>query len=289
MTGCGFCGVGRYRGGAAVAGLLSTVVFSGCSGNGPTLPAWISEMGSSTGATGSMFSGDEMTIGDSVASAETAVGAVCGNEMLEGVEECDGVNWNGATCESLGYASGSLACTEGCKFDVDGCLPDDMVPVPEGEFEMGAAVVSDEQPMRQVYLDDFWIDRTEVTVSDYAECEAIGVCAEPSTGGNCNWMVAGREDHPVNCVTWFDADTYCTWVDGGTKRLPTEAEWEKAARWMDARTYPWGDTPEPSCSHVVMDDASAGSDGCGMESTMEVGSKPMGTSPYGAHDMAGNV
>ncbi|MEM9455848.1 MAG: SUMF1/EgtB/PvdO family nonheme iron enzyme [Myxococcota bacterium] len=168
-----------------------------------------------------------------------------------------------------------------------------MVEVPGGEFEMGSNAFSNEQPIRQVWVDTFWIDETEVTVEAYKECVDAGVCTEPSTGTYCNWSqggpVAGRENHPVNCVSWFQAEAYCEWVQGGTKRLPTEAEWEKAARGTDGRVYPWGDTPQPSCDRLVMSDAAAGGAGCGTGATWEVGSMPLGASPYGVQDMAGNV
>jgi hypothetical protein len=100
--------------------------------------------------------------------------------------------------------------------------------------------------------------------------------------------VPGREDHPINCISWAEASTYCGWA--GTvahKRLPTEAEWEKAARGDDARIYPWGDVPLPSCTHVSMNEGPGG--GCGNFSSLPVGSKPLGDSPYGVHDMAGGV
>ena len=161
-----------------------------------------------------------------------------------------------------------------------------MVEVQGGMFEMGSNLSADEMPIRQVQVDAFWMDEAEVTVEAYSVCVDGGACTEPVSGGSCNWMVAGREDHPVNCVTWFQAEDFCTWVGEGTKRLPTEAEWEKAARGTDAWEYPWGDSPVPSCTHVVMDE---GGFGCGMGSTWPVGSKPMGDSPYGVHDMAGNV
>jgi formylglycine-generating enzyme required for sulfatase activity len=177
-----------------------------------------------------------------------------------------------------------------CQLDVSGCgPPPGMVEVPGGMFEMGSTAGDvHEMPIRQVQVDAFWMDETEVTVDAYSACVDDGACTEPNAdSGNCNWMVAGREDHPVNCVGWYDAEDYCGWAEGGTKRLPTEAEWEKAARGTDAREYPWGDSPAPSCTHVVM--SGGGSYGCGMDSTWAVGSKPLGDSPYGAHDMAGNV
>ena len=267
--------------------MVMVVLVAGCAGDGPVLPGWL--LGEPTGG-GETTGGGEMTQGvvgsTSEGSTTTGTAVVCGNDVVEDGEECDGTDWNGATCESLGYAEGSLACTEGCVIDVLGCLPEGMVLVPGGMFEMGSNDYANEMPIRQVQVDAFWIDRTEVTVEAYSACVADGACTEPGSGGSCNWMVAGREDHPVNCVTWFQAAKYCGWVDGGVKRLPTEAEWEKAARGTDAREYPWGDVPEPSCTHVVMNDGGAG---CDMGSTWPVGSKPMGDSPFGAHDMAGNV
>lgn len=264
---------------------LMTVIclVAGCSGEGPALPGWLFEETTS----GVTSTGDETTVLE--ASTTTGTVAECGNGNVEEGEECDGTDWNGATCESLGQAPGTLACSETCTFDMVGCVPLGMVLVPGGTFEMGSTDYPDEMPIRQVQVDAFWIDETEVTVAAYAGCVEDGSCREPSAGGSCNWMVAGREVHPVNCVTWFEAEEFCTWAGGGTKRLPTEAEWEKAARGTDAREHPWGDSPAPSCTHVVMYDAAAGGSGCGLSSTWPVGSKPLGDSPHGAHDMSGNV
>jgi formylglycine-generating enzyme required for sulfatase activity len=216
-------------------------------------------------------------------------GGACGNGEIDEGEDCDGTEWNGTTCASLGLSGTGLACV-GCRLDASGCGPmPGMVEVPGGTFEMGSMASSNEQPIRQVYVDAFWIDQTEVTVAAYAACVAAGACSEPSWGTDtdCNWMVAGREAHPVNCVTWYQADGHCRWAGGGTKRLPTEAEWEKTARGTDARLYPWGNAPAPSCTHAVLSED--GEDGCGMSSTWPVGSRPLGASPYGALDMVGNV
>ena len=253
-------------------------MLASCSGDGPQLPEWLFEEGT-TSAVESTSTTD--------ASSSTGLVAECGNGELEEGEACEETDLNGATCETLGLSESGLTCV-GCQLDASGCgPPPGMVEVPDdGVFEMGSNAYPDEMPIRQVQVDRFWMDETEVTVEAYAGCVDAGTCSEPSTGTYCNWMVAGREDHPVNCVTWFQAEEYCGYADEGTKRLPTEAEWEKAARGTDAREYPWGDTPGPSCTHVVMID---GGSGCGMDSTWPVGSKPNGDSPYGAHDMAGNV
>jgi formylglycine-generating enzyme required for sulfatase activity len=155
-----------------------------------------------------------------------------------------------------------------------------MVFVPDGEFLMGsgdsdADADSDEQPQHSVYLDAYWIDQTEVTQATYARCVAEGKCTEPMHASA--YAQAGYADHPVIGVTWFQASDYCAWAG---RRLPTEAEWEKAARGTDARLYPWGNT-EPS-SKVLNFNRQAGD-------TTAVGVYPAGASPYGALDMAGNV
>ena len=159
--------------------------------------------------------------------------------------------------------------------------------VPAGNFWMGCAPAdsscdSDEEPFHEVYLDAFSIDVTEVEAADYDDCVQVDGCTPLGTDGACNGAMSGRRDHPVNCVSWYQAEAYCVWAG---RRLPTEAEWEKAARGTDGRLHPWGDQP-PDCSLAVMDD---GGWGCGTQETWPVGSLPAGQSPYGALDMAGNV
>ncbi len=165
--------------------------------------------------------------------------------------------------------------------------PPGMVLVPAGEFMMGHAEAgTDERPPHPVYLSAFWIDKTEVTVADYLHCVAHGPCRRPLS--NCSWAGAENGDDPISCVDWSEAHSYCRWSG---KRLPTEAEWEKAARGTDQRDYPWGNKP-PTCKlaafHDQGDDPSAPK-GCGRNKTWPVGSFPEGASPYGALDMAGNA
>lgn len=152
--------------------------------------------------------------------------------------------------------------------------------VPAGKFTMGSINGdSDEIPVHTVSLDAYWIDRTEVTNIMYAKCVENRGCNEPSfiepPISNYYWNLE-FENYPVIYVSWNDADNYCFWAN---RRLPTEAEWEKAARGTDARTFPWGEGID--CSNANFDNC------LGMFE--EVGKYPMGASPYGAYDMAGNV
>ncbi|MBM4258871.1 MAG: formylglycine-generating enzyme family protein [Deltaproteobacteria bacterium] len=166
---------------------------------------------------------------------------------------------------------------------------DGMVLVPGGEFAMGcnesvdSECEDDEKPQRQVSVPTFQIDRTEVTVEAYRQCVNARGCSTPqadTTGrGSCNWPLSGREKHPINCINWNQAEAYCAWV---RKRLPTEVEWEKAARGTEGRVYPSGESWDITKANV----AEAYD---GFKDTAPVGSFPEGASPYGALDMAGNV
>lgn len=170
-----------------------------------------------------------------------------------------------------------------------------MVFVHAGPFLRGSAEGhgrEDERPQRAITLSAFWIDETEVTIARYAHCVDAGACSAPATEeleagripGSCNWSREGRENHPVNCVSWEQASDYCHWAGA---RLPTEAEWEKAARGTEGATYPWGATG-PTCDRAVWEDPSLGK-ACGERMSWDVGKKPAGASPFGALDMAGNV
>jgi hypothetical protein len=130
-------------------------------------------------------------------------------------------------------------------------------------------------------LPEFWIDRTEVTARDYLGCVAARACpAVDPKQPRCNANLGGRsDDHPANCVEWGAAAAFCHWKG---KRLPSSAEWERAARGDDERTYPWGkDRPRSQLCWQREDRGTAHS--------CPVGSHPSGASPFGVQDMAGNV
>jgi len=145
--------------------------------------------------------------------------------------------------------------------------------------KVGAKCAENEKPGGKLYLGGFSIDKHEVTVADYKKCVEAGKCStdDLTKWGEYNWGIVGRGDHPINFVDWKQAKAYCAWAG---KRLPTEAEWEKAARGTDGRIYPWGDEWDSSRAHV---DTRRG------RGTLSVGSYASGVSPYGVYDMAGNV
>jgi iron(II)-dependent oxidoreductase len=138
----------------------------------------------------------------------------------------------------------------------------------------------DTRPLHEVTLEAFEIDRCEVTVAQYDACIEQGECTERPSSEACNLVTLGRTDHPANCVSWEQATAYCSWA-GGT--LPTEAQWERAARGLGTRVFPWGDDEEQACTRAVM-----GGD-CASEGTEPVGTRPAGASPESVMDMAGNV
>ncbi|MGH2619751.1 MAG: formylglycine-generating enzyme family protein, partial [Anaerolineales bacterium] len=160
--------------------------------------------------------------------------------------------------------------------------PAGMVFVPAGPFEMGSnSGDNSERPVHTVTLDAFWIDRTEVTNAMYEMCVNAGACESPGrTESYSRSSYHGDSqfaNYPVIFVSWYDAKASCEWAG---RRLPTEAEWEKAARGKDGRTFPWGNaSPDANLLNFDLD----------VGDTTETGEYPAGASPYGALDMAGNV
>ncbi len=170
-----------------------------------------------------------------------------------------------------------------------------MLYVPGGDFDMGStAGDDDEQPVHTVTLDGFWVDRNEVTNTQYEQCVADGVCNSRACSKldtyNLDNGDAAYGSFPAICVNWYQAETYCSWVG---VRLPTEAEWEYAARGPMSWVFPWGDEfdgtrlnfCDESCERNWVDLTADD----GYVEMAPVGSYPAGASWCGALDMAGNV
>jgi len=195
-----------------------------------------------------------------------------------------------------------------------------MCKVPAGEFWMGAnrkikdSCDDDEKPGRMVRMVEYYIDQHEVTVAEYKECVESGCCSpeglnmpfwmgteQPGTAWACNWGKLDRKDHPINCLSWEQARAYCSWAG---KRLPSEAEWEKAARGVDGRIYPWGNQgivslgkkkkavgnfADQTAQKKIPRGNAIKHYRDGYISTSPVESFPLGRSPFGLYDSIGNV
>jgi formylglycine-generating enzyme required for sulfatase activity len=191
-------------------------------------------------------------------------------------------SWTGILLLATGC--GAAACHgKGCARSP---CPEGMVHIPAGTFEMGIDIPEaypSEKPVHKVTLSAFCLDRTEVTLDAYDACVKAGKCRQ---GGGTGLYSCGKlpqhSGRPVNCVTWAQAKEYCEAQAG---RLPTEAEWEYAARGTDGRLYPWGDEP-PDRTRFW---ANGGDDRYCPDCPTKVGQYPKGASPFGMLDMIGNV
>jgi sulfatase modifying factor 1 len=219
----------------------------------------------------------------------SCAGGVCAFVCPSGSGNCDADDGNGCeatldsdpnNCGRCGTVCLSGTCASGVCAAARTC-PTGMVPIPSGTFTMGSSnpMISSSQPPHAVRMTAFCIDANEVTVSAYRSCTAGG-CTAPNSVGQCNWS-AGRENHPVNCVDWNQARSYCQWRDGSD--LPTEAQWEFAGRGVGGSVYPWGSTPPPMSQLCWSGDGMARSSTCPIHSFVD------GDTPAGVSDMSGNV
>lgn len=189
-------------------------------------------------------------------------------------------------------------CTNGKWVDEGDCILNYAV-VPDSWFKMGCdpaiegTCEEDNVPVHEPRLSEYSIDKFEVTVERFEQCIAAKACSNDNMeqphyrtsneSYSCNIGNDERKNHPANCVTWYGAKAFCEWAG---MRLPTEAEWEKAARSGNIQIYPWGNEPEPDCDYAIMKTVS---NGCGFNVTFPVGTLPKGLSPFGLFDMGGNV
>ena len=158
--------------------------------------------------------------------------------------------------------------------------PEGMVVIPAGEFWMGTEDgLQDARPLHLVQLSSYWFDKYEVTNARYRQCVEGGGCTPPKD--RLTFEDPQRAQHPVTNITWNQARTFCQWQG---KRLPTEAEWEKAARGTDGRRYPWGNDRDVVKSLVKNGELTAGTSG-----TEPVGRQVATVSPYGVFDLIGSV
>jgi sulfatase modifying factor 1 len=218
------------------------------------------------------------------------VGGGCVHAVSESVEEAGAGGRAAATVGATGgysaagaggAAVGSVASGGGREpqgyCNLAGRSPEVAV-ICGGTFAMG-------ESGQLVSVDDFELDIAEVTADAYEACIAAGSCTAPDAGGLCNRAGEGKGNHPINCVDWDQAVAFCAWAG---KRLPTEFEWEWAARGQAAATlYPWGDD-EPgarACWNGTGNDAGENS----RASTCPVAAFPSGDAPGGIHDLGGNV
>jgi formylglycine-generating enzyme required for sulfatase activity len=168
-------------------------------------------------------------------------------------------------------------------------VKDGMARIPGGKFTMGTddkKAPPNERPARIVSISPFWLDKTEVTVVAYRACVDKGSCPKPARSSvSCTWD-QGEPQLPISCVPWTSAQAFCS---SAGKRLPTEVEWEMAARGSTPIRYPWGGQSAAGCGAAVTLASDATQRSCSGKRPMKVGSHVMGASPFGIFDMSGNV
>ncbi len=277
---CGVCGRVCAAGTTCSGGACSSICAAGQTYCGGSCVSTATDV-NNCGACGRVCPGPTVGTG-----ALTCTAGACGIACIGATSTlcgagCYATGTDPANCGSCGHACAAGQTCSGGTCSTGAC-PSGMAMIPGGTFMMGAADLG-ATPVHTVTLTSYCMDVTEVTVAAYATCPS-GTCTAPVTGDPCNWMVAGRDNHPINCVTWDQSRAYCQWVHGGGGDLPTEAQWEYAAAGgaMDWE-YPWGN--DAPADQLCWSGGSAGS----RSSTCPVMSFPTPADAFGLFDMAGNV
>ncbi len=245
---------------------------------------------------------------DSFGNASCTSSGTCDGKASTGCDDgnpCTADSCTGGTCAHTPLTIGS-ECTNHGFCDVSQACVAQMASIPAGTFWMGcnsvkdSNCIADESPQHKVTLSAYAMDLTETTVAQYKACVDAGACSGPSSIQPMPYATyPSLLNNPINFVNWTQAQQFCKWR-GAQFDLPTEAQWEMAARGRceengstgadpvcasAMRTYAWGEATA-TCSFAVMNN---GTDGCGTNATWAVDSIPAGDSPYGLHDVAGNV
>ena len=250
------------------------------------------DWGDSSGATSYAYCYD--TTNDNACTNWVTAASLTSQAAISGLSASTTYYWQVKATNTAGPTYGNGSPTASWSFTTGSgtVIPGEMVIIPAGNFQMGCDPAynggnvcnSDGLPLHTVYLDAYRIDKYEVTNAQYTQCVAAGNCAAPSYSSSYThasyYGNSTYDSYPVIYTAWQDATNYCTWAG---KRLPSEAEWEKAARGTTVQAFPWGDA-SPICSL-----ANFYNNGYCVGDTSAVGSYPAGASPYGALDMAGNV
>ena len=218
----------------------------------------------------------------------SVIAQVCGDGVVTPPETCDD-----------GNTLGGDGCDAGCQLDSSV----DFVDIVGGVYLRGSTAHSNSLPMKLVSIEDFKISRTEITVFQYQRCVDAGGCTTPMSGGFCTWAKAGKETHPINCITWAESLRYADWLNSmdtqHTVSVITEAQWEYAAKSSGQDIiYPWGNDPV-SCDRANIRE-SRSNFGCGTRSTAPVCARsqtaqvnppalPGGDSAQGVCDLVGNI
>lgn len=274
---------------AATGGATPTIDAAADMATGGAAPGsgGIATGGAATGGTATVGVSDGSSAGDAAVD-ETPTGGTGGGGSHAGGTATVGVSAGGSSAGDAAVgdraAGGDAGGTGGTGTELT------FLPIPGSTFAMGSTRLSLEQPMHNVAVAAFEMTQTEVTNGQYRACVNAGVCRAPGSTAvstECTWDQLWSSPYPVNCVTWGQAEAFCAWAGA---RLPSEAEWECAARSGGKDiTYPWGEQ-QPDCTRAMIELIAGTTPSCGMSRVTGLPcARPAGSTAQGLCDMVGNV